>query len=330
MVESADTIGRSERARVAAVTTAVVAIVIGLVGPSATAQANDAAVHWTQMNPATSPSARYEATLAYDAAHQKVVLFGGANSSGSSNETWLWNGTNWLQKHPAHSPPARSYQFMAYDSTHHYVILFGGIGGPGWLGDTWTWDGTDWTEQHPATSPAPRSTYGGMSNDPDVGGVVLYGGYDQTNLYFDTWKWTGSNWVQITTTAHPSGYIPALAYSKGLGGVISFADGGNQTWLFDGSDWSIQFPATSPPGRYEAGLASVGQGDALFGGGYGGAFFHDTWYFNGSNWAILSGASPPARGYLGMTYDAARGKVVMFGGLDETGTYFGDTWTLGP
>ena len=308
---------------------AVAALIVGVFIRSAPANANTAAVHWTQMNPVTSPPARFEATMAYDAAHHNAVLFGGAGPSGSLNDTWLWNGTNWKQMHPAASPPARVYQFMAFDSTHHDVVLFGGIGGPGWLGDTWTWDGTNWTQQHPATSPANRSTYGGMSNDPGVGGVLLYGGYDATNFYFDTWKWDGSNWVQITTTMHPSGYIPALAYSKALSGVLSIADGGNQTWLFNGTDWAIQFPANSPPARYEAGLASVGQGDALFGGGSGGSFFHDTWYFNGSNWAILSGASPSARGYVAMTYDAARAKVVLFGGLDADGTYYGDTWTLG-
>ena len=47
-----------------------------------------------------------------------------------------------------------------------------------------------------------------------------------------------------------------------------------------------------------------------------------------SSWMHLSPAtSPPARSYLAMTYDAATGKVVMFGGYDGTG-YLNDTWTF--
>src|SRR5437764_12379187 len=42
---------------------------------------------------------------------------------------------------------------------------------------------------------------------------------------------------------------------------------------------------------------------------------------------LLPTSSPPARSYLAMTYDAASGKIVMFGGYDGTG-YLKDTWTF--
>ena len=37
--------------------------------------------------------------------------------------------------------------------------------------------------------------------------------------------------------------------------------------------------------------------------------------------------SPSARGGSAMAYDAARGRVVLFGGADVDGTPLGDTWT---
>jgi hypothetical protein len=47
-----------------------------------------------------------------------------------------------------------------------------------------------------------------------------------------------------------------------------------------------------------------------------------------ANWVQLSPiSSPPARSYLAMTYDAASGKVVMFGGDNGT-TYLNDTWVF--
>jgi hypothetical protein len=45
-------------------------------------------------------------------------------------------------------------------------------------------------------------------------------------------------------------------------------------------------------------------------------------------WVQLSPTnSPPARSYLAMTYDAASGKVLMFGGFDGNG-YLNDTWVF--
>src|SRR5437588_10798675 len=47
-----------------------------------------------------------------------------------------------------------------------------------------------------------------------------------------------------------------------------------------------------------------------------------------ANWVQLSPAnSPPARSYHAMTYDAASGKVIVFGGFDGNG-YLNDTWTF--
>src|SRR6516164_2160550 len=45
-----------------------------------------------------------------------------------------------------------------------------------------------------------------------------------------------------------------------------------------------------------------------------------------ATWMQLSPvAYPPARSYLAMTYDAAIGKIIMFGGYDGV-TYLNDTW----
>src|SRR5437764_325505 len=47
-----------------------------------------------------------------------------------------------------------------------------------------------------------------------------------------------------------------------------------------------------------------------------------------ANWVQLSPTnSPPARSYHAMTYDAASGKVIVFGGFDGNG-YLNDTWTF--
>ncbi|HLG92667.1 MAG TPA: hypothetical protein VKY15_06770, partial [Acidimicrobiales bacterium] len=60
---------------------------------------------WAQQFPATSPPVRDGASMAYDPAIGKVVLFGGENPS-FLGDTWTYDGT-WAQQFPATSPPAR-------------------------------------------------------------------------------------------------------------------------------------------------------------------------------------------------------------------------------
>jgi hypothetical protein len=306
-------------------TVAMAATVAGSSGASAATNA----VHWTQITPATAPAPRFGAVLAYDAARHNVVMFGGADAFGAKrNDTWVWNGSNWKLMHPATTPPARIWHFMAYDSTHQYVLLFGGQTND-WDNDTWTWDGTNWTQRFPSTSPSPRGTYAGISDDPGIGGALLYGGYDATSLFFDTWKWDGSNWVQLHPANQPTFYNASMAFSPPAGKVVADLQGTAETWLFDGTNWVQRFPANFPPSRYENGMAAVGNGAAVFGGGSGGTFFDDTWYYNGSNWTQLQSTGPSARGYISLARDST-GRLVLFGGLDTSYITLGDTWTLGP
>src|ERR1700689_3111267 len=51
---------------------------------------------WVQQSPSTSPPARADAMIAYDAAHGEVVLFGG-NSQAALSDTWTWDGTTWTK-----------------------------------------------------------------------------------------------------------------------------------------------------------------------------------------------------------------------------------------
>ena len=51
----------------------------------------------------------------------------------------------------------------------------------------------------------------------------------------------------------------------------------------------------------------------------------DTWEYDGDTWVETSPpVSPGARNQHAMTYDSARGVMVLYGGLDPS--YLGDTW----
>lgn len=68
-------------------------LTLNLVTTCAEAQTLSFQPTWRQLSPATSPSPRRGATMAYDSAQGQVVLFGGiGSSSGFQNDTWTWNG----------------------------------------------------------------------------------------------------------------------------------------------------------------------------------------------------------------------------------------------
>ncbi len=246
---------------------------------------------WTQQFPATSPPARADASMAYDSGTGQLVLFGGyGNGGGDLNDTWTWNGTTWTQQFPATSPPARADASMAYDSGTGQLVLFGGFNGSFSVNDTWTWNGTTWTQQAPATSPPPRDDDAPMAYDSATGQLVLFGGYGRSGELNDTWTWNGTTWTQQAPATSPSArFYASMAYDSGTGQLVLF--GGinstvppynlNDTWTWNGTTWTQQAPATSPPARNTASMAyDSGTGQlVLFGGFNGSNAVNDTWVY---------------------------------------------------
>ena len=103
---------------------------------------------WTKLNPATSPSARAGAAMAYDTANSKWVVFGGMNEYNYLPETWTFDGTTWTQVHTATVPAGRVGAQMCYDSQSGTVLMYGGIsGGTNYpSNETWSFNGTNWTK----------------------------------------------------------------------------------------------------------------------------------------------------------------------------------------
>jgi hypothetical protein len=149
-----------------------------------------------QIRPSTAP--RYHHAMAYDAARQQTVLFGGY-FNGTNNDTWIWQGGGWRVSGTTSSPPARYTHNMVYDGARNETILFGGYpgSGPNYIGDTWAWDGTNWSAR--PGGPAARG-YQGMAYDEARRQVVMFGGYPTRN---DTWLWNGTNWSLASPANRP-------------------------------------------------------------------------------------------------------------------------------
>jgi hypothetical protein len=207
----------------------------------------------------------------------------------------------WVQQSPGTSPPLRSYASMAYDQATGQMVLFGGMGGD--LGDD------------------------GLS--PILG---------------DTWTYDGTTWTQQSPTTNPPvRYEASMTYDAAIGQIVLFGGYSDnrghtagETWTYDGTTWTQQFPATSPPARAGASMAynsstsqvvlfggynSEGMGDTL-------GLLNDTWTYDGTTWTQQSPAtSPTTRDGASMAYDSSTDQMVLFGGDHDNKTYLNETWT---
>ncbi len=153
---------------------------------------------WKQLQSTHSPSACTRAAMAYHAAQQQLILFGGDDNNGAVGDTWTWNGQDWLKLQLTNSPTPRSYAGFVYDSKLQQAVLFGGVGAGLAEGlDTWTWEGKTWTKQ-PTSGPSSTVNYPSAAYDETKQALVLLlseGDKDKRHSISQTWFWIGTGWI---------------------------------------------------------------------------------------------------------------------------------------
>ena len=245
---------------------------------------------WTNMNPSTKPSARIEHSMVYDTAHERVILFGGSNSSGYNDETWVYNLTDnlWTNMNPLTKPSARDGHSMIYDVVHEKVILFGGGDDGDYDDETWIYNLTNnsWTNMNPLTKPSARDC-SSMAYDSAHERVILFGGYTSGGFNDETW-------------------------------VYNLTD----------NSWTNMNPLTKPSARYGSSMVyDVAYDRVILFGGQDGDYDDETWIYNltDNSWTNTNPSTKPsARDFHSMAYDAAHERVILFGGND--GTFDDETW----
>jgi PKD domain/Galactose oxidase, central domain len=253
-----------------------------------------------------------------------------------ASPTLAADSITWTQQSPATSPAFRAYFGMAYDSARGRTVLFGGqLHGGTQSNETWEWDGTNWQLMQPANAPSPRNGFT-MAYDSVRHVTVLFSGAYNT----DTWEWDGVNWTQRNSAHTPLGRaFASMAFDSARGKMVLFGGAGfvngtftrlNDTWEWDGVDWTQASPSTSPVLRDNAAMAydSARHVTVLFGGySPSGYRLNDTWEWDGANWTQrTSTTTPPARWGHTMVYDAVRHASVIFGGAGDSGD-LNDTWS---
>lgn len=202
-----------------------------------------------------------------------------------------------------------------------------------------------------------RCAYSGMV--AQSGKIVLLnsGNYPSFSSYLNqTWVWNGTNgnedWTDVSPAASvidpngPLGPSTPVVMSARINqtmafdgyGVMVFGGQGssstagafNDTWVYNGTSWSLVHPATKPGARYGAEAAYLaGTGAVMFGGQNAGWILNETWVWNGTTWAqvsVANGAGPAGR--LGHSIAASGSAVLLFGGSGTSDNLFSDTWSF--
>lgn len=287
---------------------------------------------WSQRVVA-GPSARHNHAMAWDPVRQRVVLFAGeSTSTGILRDTWEWDGTTWTLRHS--TGPTRFAHAMAWDGTSSRLIVFGGFNA-GNQQDTWAWNGTTWSNLG-LTGPSARRE-AGMAFDSARSRLVLIGGYSSFELE-DVWEFDGAAWSRRTGTgAPPRRYDLALAYDSARARTVLFGGSAQQgddplgdTWEWTGGGWT-QRAIAGPSVRQHHAMAfdATRAVTVLFGGledwPYLARYKGDTWTYDGAAWTQRAVAGPSPRHSHALVWDAARQRVVLFGGRDGYGI-FDETW----
>ena len=283
------------------------------------------------------PTPRIGASVVYDEAQARMVLFGGGVSAPLHNDTWTWDGRTWTQQHPSVSPPGRQQAVFVYDAAHRVSVLFGGMGfGSGThpvpiaLADTWTWNGRTWSSQHPQHSPQLTFNWpASMGFDPVTRNVILYG--FGTDYKPQTWSWNGSNWSELNPPDSPASSGTMFSDGRRLFVVAPpFQPVGgrylNQTWRWEGGDWKLLSLRNDmpEPGVFAAAYDKK-HGQLI-------AYDGDTWSFDGVGWTRLHPLTrPPGFGYT--VYFGSRQQVVSWGDMfgspnNDMWAWDGSNWTL--
>lgn len=193
------------------------------------------------INGTNTPSARWNAQMAYDPGRSATILFGGCTSlacASSLNDTWSYAGGSWtnVTANVGGAPPVRGTATMLWYPPDSALFLFGGSTPAQTVyGDTWELGAAGWGSLSPPTSPSARGD-AWVIYDNSTSQVVLFGGFSYTLspsgvAVNDTWTYANGTWTNQTLT-HP--VAPSPRWGMEAAGAYDTATGCG--YLFGGAD----------------------------------------------------------------------------------------------
>jgi hypothetical protein len=298
---------------------------------------------WSALEAAGGPAAREDHTWTVSGDGDTALLFGGRDGATVHGDLWAFDlaaGT-WSSIETDGGPAPRFGHEAAWIDGIGLVV-FAGQAGTTFFDDLWAFDPGSgaWTALT-ATGDVPVPRYGTcMAFGPDGRLWISHGFTSDGTRFADTKAWdpdTGA-WTDET----PDGDLPV---SRCLHGCWWTDDGrlalyGGQTtgvtalddrWLLYDEGWARVEGAQPAPRNLYARARVDGATLVLGGQAPDGTFLSDGWWLLDGGGAALpleaGGTPPPGRAGAEAIVDAARDRILVFGGRDAGGA-LGDTWEL--
>ncbi len=273
-----------------------------------------------------------------------ALLFGGRDGGTVFGDLWSYDlaADAWTQLEPPPGPAPRFGHEAAWVDGIGLVV-FAGQAGPQFFNDLWAYDveSNAW-RQLPSSPDAPIPRYGTCAAiGPDNRLWVSHGfttdgtRFSDTRAYdFPTGTWTdetpASGERPVERCLHACWWTASgdfALYAGQTTGVTALGD----RWRLRAGAWTRD-DGTLPPDRNLYANARVTGGTLIFGGqALDGSYLADAWVLpDDAPDAVpldLGAASVPTRAGATLVADAARERILMFGGRDDTGSH-GDTWEL--
>lgn len=324
-----------------------------------------ATLTWSRITPKQSaPTPRQAAGMVYNSISDRLVLFGGQDTSGLLSDVWVFNfpDSTWNKLNPTGLYPTPRYDISAaYDSLNNQVLIFGGS------------DLTQSNNDVFALSLAPPQVWGklvlsGTAPAPRGQSAVLpvllnnrlwlSGGESTDSTYFsDSFALNVANtlWEAVPDSGNPPPIrmacmaIDDIAHDRMVffGGWTGLDQSAfNETWVMDygpvglpALTWRKIVTVGYTPGRFGASEfydADYGpdhsQRMLVFSGGRNdNSYTNDLWQLDLNSWTwseIVTTNPPPIRTGQAAVYDEAHKRIVMFGGLTTPSERLNDTWIL--
>jgi hypothetical protein len=268
--------------------------------------------HWSPLTTTgTPPTERIGHTAVYDTANNRMILFGGQDSTGYKNDVHVLT----LGPTPTWSTPAvtgpvpggRLGHTAVYDAVNQQMVVIGGNDLVGEKSDVVllslpVFPPFAWSSSPSGGGPVKRTEHSAIY-DGFRGQMVIFGGLDNqvlpdgSVLNNDAWSLKlgfPSFWTQLSFPGTPFfRFHHSAVYDAGNHRMILF--GGATTTMPTSTNelWMLRLDAAS------------------------------TWTFLSPS----SGTPPAARYGHTAIYDSGSGRMILFGGYDDSGfPSFGDTW----
>jgi len=313
---------------------------------------------WRQIETPNAPEARQLFSMTFDAARDRVILFGGSKQAANGEDfeatydTWEFDGTTWTKIEVA-TPPQVNFPLLAYDAKRNQTILMGG-------------DNSLVTQMYiydPAARAWNKKTFGTDEKFPPCvndasmvyratsGTILLIGGVCSilTSPIDATWQWNGTSWSEVEVINPSRATAQAITWDALRDTVVIY--GGFQaflstprsfTTLFRNGDYRLAVDEVRPSPRSLASFRTdpVSNTAWLFGGlnEFGDNYVDDfdrvtgngvLWGYRKGQWFTFGAKDAPVNcvGPLS-AFDIDRKKLVVTCFGSDTYEFDGTTWTL--